>query len=55
MNAYCKQIGKNVTFQFQIEDAEGEASTHLDKVKNSKIKVSRFLLADYGHPKQVVP
>ena len=32
MNAYCKQMGKNVTFQFQIEDAQGEASTHLEKV-----------------------
>jgi branched-chain amino acid transport system substrate-binding protein len=36
MNAYCKQMGKNVTFQFQIEDAQGLPPTHLDKVQELK-------------------
>ena len=36
MNAYCKQIGKNVTFQFQIEDAQGQAAIHLEKVQELK-------------------
>jgi branched-chain amino acid transport system substrate-binding protein len=36
MNAYCKQLGKNVQFQFQIEDAQGLALTHLEKVQGFK-------------------
>jgi branched-chain amino acid transport system substrate-binding protein len=38
MNAYCRQIGRNVTFQFRIEDAQGLAPIHLEKVQafNSK-------------------
>jgi ABC-type branched-subunit amino acid transport system substrate-binding protein len=36
MNAYCKQMGKNVTFQFQIEDAQGQAAVHLEIVQEFK-------------------
>lgn len=33
MNDYCRQIGKNVQFQFQIEDAQGQPVTHIEKVQ----------------------
>ena len=36
MNDYCKRIGKNVQFQIIIDDAEGQAEVHLEKVQAYK-------------------
>lgn len=36
VNAYCEELGCNVTFQFLIEDAEGQVPLHTEKLKAFK-------------------
>ena len=36
INAYCEELGYNLTFRFVIEDAEGQASIHTEKLGKFK-------------------
>jgi len=33
INEYCRELGYNVTFEFHLSDAQGQAAVHLEKVE----------------------